>query len=246
MTKKTETTYELIDVTTLKLADYQRSPQPSRIKKIVNNFDERKLGILKVSLRDGRFWCFDGQHRMLACKSYGHDFVMCEVHHGLTYEEEAMLFYSQSDCVVRVKVGEIFKGKIEAKDEKSIELKNVMEYYGFVPSYNGSKKFNGIAALGTIEKIERISGIENLRTTLFLIRQAWNGSPESTDARMLMGVSLFIRNNETFNEKTFVKKLSKVDPFTIMRRGDSDLANGEYKPYEIVIKEYYEKGNRKQ
>ncbi len=45
---------------------YQRSLNPERVKRIAHSFDERIANEPKVSLRDGHYVVFDGQHVIAA------------------------------------------------------------------------------------------------------------------------------------------------------------------------------------
>ena len=45
---------------------YQRRLNPQRTKRIANAFDERIANEPKVSLRNGRYYVFDGQHTIAA------------------------------------------------------------------------------------------------------------------------------------------------------------------------------------
>ena len=40
--------------------NYQRTTSPTQVAKIVNKFSEAKLGVLTVSLRDGKYHIIDG------------------------------------------------------------------------------------------------------------------------------------------------------------------------------------------
>jgi len=47
---------------------YQRDVDQKRVSYIVTNYDPHKFGIIKVSFRDGKYYVFDGQHRIAAFK----------------------------------------------------------------------------------------------------------------------------------------------------------------------------------
>ena len=52
--------------------NYQRPTSDNQVAKIVGDFDEAKLGVLTVSLRDGCFHIVDGLHRSKALKAHGY------------------------------------------------------------------------------------------------------------------------------------------------------------------------------
>ena len=71
---------------------YQRGLNPERVKRISKDFDERIANEPKVSLRDGRYYVFDGQHIVAARveQNAGEALpVRCKVYLGLSDEEEA-------------------------------------------------------------------------------------------------------------------------------------------------------------
>ena len=77
---------------------YQRPTDPVRVKKIVETFDPALVNVLKVSVRNGHNYVFDGGHTLAALKMINgsDDFpVLCQIFHGLSYEEEAVLFAKQ-------------------------------------------------------------------------------------------------------------------------------------------------------
>jgi len=45
--------------------DYQRATSIQQVEKIISEFDESRLGVLTVSLRDGLYRIVDGLHRSL-------------------------------------------------------------------------------------------------------------------------------------------------------------------------------------
>jgi hypothetical protein len=58
----------------------------------------------------------DGQNRTLAAKFRGIDSLMCQVFHGLTYEEEARLFVEYNRNRLPLKTVDLVNGLKEAKD----------------------------------------------------------------------------------------------------------------------------------
>ena len=47
---------------------YQRDIDQKEVAYIVSNFDPHQFGIIKVSYRDGKYYVYDGQHRITAIK----------------------------------------------------------------------------------------------------------------------------------------------------------------------------------
>ena len=66
---------------------YQRSLNPERVKRISQSFDERIANEPKVSLRDGHYVVFDGQHVIAARVDHnsGEELpIRCKVYSDLT------------------------------------------------------------------------------------------------------------------------------------------------------------------
>ena len=98
---KGKETIQIMDLNTKDLISsqkYQRDIDQKEVAYIVSNFNPHKFGIIKVSFRDGKYYVYDGQHRIAAFKVLNGNqdgFVKCEVHYGLTYEDEAKYFAEQ-------------------------------------------------------------------------------------------------------------------------------------------------------
>ena len=68
---KKEETIQIMDLNIKDLISsqaYQRNIDQKRISYIVSNFDPHKIGVIKVSFRDGKYYVYDGQHRIAALK----------------------------------------------------------------------------------------------------------------------------------------------------------------------------------
>lgn len=77
-------------------ATYQRPLDPARVRRMRAESDTALLGIVDVSARgDGRYALVDGQHRWAAVKAQHGDQapIACNVHTGLSVEQEAELFF---------------------------------------------------------------------------------------------------------------------------------------------------------
>ena len=82
--------------------NYQRTVDEKAVRKLAENWNPRYLDPVTVSYRDGKYNVIDGQHRIAAMRrmkesgklKFDADVkVLCIVHTGLTYQEEAELFY---------------------------------------------------------------------------------------------------------------------------------------------------------
>ena len=79
---------------------YQRGLNPERVKHISHSFDERISNEPKVSLRDGHYVVFDGQHVIAARvdKNSGEELpILCKVYSDLT-EQDIQYDLCQQHC----------------------------------------------------------------------------------------------------------------------------------------------------
>ena len=89
---------------------YQRGLNLERVKRISHSFDERIANEPKVSLRDGHYVVFDGQHVIAARvdKNSGKELpIRCKVYSGLSDKDEASLFANQTGFGVPPSIGMI-------------------------------------------------------------------------------------------------------------------------------------------
>lgn len=209
-------------------AGYQRPVDNRKIARIISEFNEHKVNPIKVSFRDGKYWVFDGQHTLsvLKAKNNGEDcMAWCEVHFGLTYEQEARLFAEQNDNATRVDVMYKAKALYEASDPEIVNIKNIIESVGLELNFNKSKGLNKIIAIRKVEQIYRTLGENGLRKVLYLIKKTWDGESTSLDKEILGGVGLFVKTYKgEFDENIFIKNLKRILPFEIKRNGRADVS----------------------
>lgn len=218
--------HDLVDVRTLKLAAYQRSPQMSRIRIMASKFDENIIGTIVVSEREGQLFIVDGQHRVMLAKVKGIPFLWAEIHTGLTYEEEAKLFKIRNNDdgnQVRPAKAEIFHASVESKDPDSIHIKKIVEDSGFKVSKFRSS--GNVMAVASLIRVYKKHGETILADTLTAINKAWGGESESLKGQMIEGVASFIKiygTDTRFNTDTLVDHLSRVKPGKLIRDARAD------------------------
>lgn len=224
-------------------AGYQRPVDSKRVERIISQFNEHKVNPIKVSFRDGRYWVYDGQHTLTVLKAMnkGEDcMVWCEVHFGLTYEDEAKLFAEQYDGSTKVDINYKMNALYEAGDPVVVDMKVKAESAGLTMNFTKGKGDNKLIAVGKLHNIYKSMGAESYRKILCLIKQAWAGQSTSLDKEILGGVAMFVDvYGEIFSEDVFVKNLRKVLPLEIKRKGDSDIsAKGDLKYAKQILEAY--------
>jgi len=244
-----KTNYQVVMVNELSLGKYQRTVKIQKVKAMAKEFDKTLLGTITISKRDGQLFVIDGQHRVVLARIKGLKELMALVYEGLTYEEEAEYFNKLNGAngeKLRLSKTEIFNASIEAKEDKSIEIKNIIEEFGF--RISPASGINSVAAISTVEKIHKKHGGQHLRNTLRLLKETWNGETYSLNNLMISGVSEFLKiysSEIDFNKKTFVSQLSKVDAKLIIRESKSDTStdNSAVRTMNTLLK-YYNKSLR--
>lgn len=110
--------------------NYQRAPRMNRVKRIAENWDARKAGVITCSYRDNEFWAIDGQNRTLAARLANVPAVVIEILTGLTAEEDAMLFANQDENKSNVSNLAKYKANLFAGTDYAVKLYNKLAAYG--------------------------------------------------------------------------------------------------------------------
>lgn len=114
----------------------QRTVLDRAVDKLVKVWDSRLLTPLVVSYRDGRYYLVDGQHRVCGMRKLngGKDVMaVCRVYRGMTYEQEAELYYKLDQAKGHLRLSHATKALIESGSDAEItEIKRLLEDIGFV------------------------------------------------------------------------------------------------------------------
>lgn len=115
---------------------YQRTVEDKDVNRLIREWDGRLLEPLTVSLRNGRYYLVDGQHRAVALlrMNGGRDFMIpCKVYRGLTYEMEAELCYKLDKCRKKLSLAQSTIALTEAgTDAEVMEIVRLVEGNGFL------------------------------------------------------------------------------------------------------------------
>ena len=212
---------------------YQRPVLDRVVDKLVREWDPRLLTPLVVSYRDGRYNLVDGQHRVCAMrkKNGGKDVTaLCRVYHGLTYEQEAELYYKLDRAKGHLRLAHATKALVESgADAEIIEIKRLLENAGFVWALDKptGEAFE-VEATHAVINAYRLLGGAAFSRMLELTARTWHGAPSSVKASFLSGMALFLKTYETeLDDDVFIKRLSAIDPEAILRRGKADFSTNK-------------------
>ena len=222
---------------------YQRDLDQRKVNGIVKRFDWNLVNAPKVSFRDGKYWVFDGQHTIAACKSKrgGKDFpIMCKVFYGLARLDEMNLFLQQNGKSSPVSVYAKFRALYQFGDPDITAIAKACENTGLKMEFSGgSRGSNKIVALRTLYRSYKELGPVGLTDTLSIIKEAWNGIPESLNREIISAVTIFYKTYQgSFNRKRLVKILHKTDPVAIVREGKSITTRSEIGCARVILRTY--------
>lgn len=226
--KKAET-IQIMDLNSKDLISnqpYQRDVDQKRVSYIVTNYDPHKFGIIKVSYRDGKYYVYDGQHRIAAFKVLNGDqdgVVKCEVHYGLTYEDEARYFAEQYLGSKNVNIVYRWRALYEAKEEPVYSIVNSVRALGIDVKFTKAKSGNRIIAFKQLNDMWLKLGEEKTLKILSLSKRIWGEDDNAFDGNIILGMREFfaVYENE-INEETFIKQMKKLLPSSIVMEGKKD------------------------
>ena len=246
------------DLSTAKLTSglpYQRPVEPEDVDRLIAKWDDRLLTPIVVSFRDGNFNIVDGQHRTAAMRKMagGDDVtVPCIIYTGLTYEQEAELYYLLDQTRGKLRLSHATKALVESgADAEIIDVKQRVEDAGFVWALDKpSGEAFEIAATRAVINAYRLLGGAAFSRMLGLIAATWQGTPKSLKSSILSGMALFLKTYETeLVDQTFIRRLSTVDPEEIIRRGKVDFSTNKaaLRFARVILNKYnsQQRGGRK-
>lgn len=230
--------------------EYQRVVDFARVKNIVSNFNPSLVNPIKVSSRNNKYYVFDGQHTLAALKMRNGNkdlAVECKVYTGLTQQDEAILFSEQNGISRSVKINAKMKALYAAGDKEIIEMHDLIASQGIKFDFSECKGRNKIIACSTIYKIFKKTTCSEFCDILSIIKDSWNGDPESFNKEILSGVYVFYINFKSqIDKKKAISQFSKISPQAIIREGKLFKDGGDKRFAKQLVIAYNKKlrGNR--
>lgn len=227
---------------------YQRRINPTKLRKLLKNFDPTAFEPITVSERaDGSLWSPEGQHRTILAQIVNEDMLIpCYVHKGLTVQTEA----HQTGTIHRGRTSfsslDLFRTDLAAGEAEAVAVNRIVTEAGL--TIGGAK---GILAVKALRKIHERSGDAGLAIVLRVIDQAWTVAyPEDAWGYSVMaGVGEFVvsytddEGNATYNEANLIRTLRNVSPESLIMTANDPKQQQHYtsKPKIIsgLISRYY-------
>lgn len=212
---------------------YQRAVDFNRVKRIASNFNPALVNPIKVSLRGGKYYVFDGQHTLAALRMVNGNkdlMVECKIYTGLTQQDEARLFSEQNGLSRAVASNSKMKALYTAGDVSVVELHDLLESVGIKFDFSSGKGQNKIIACSTTFNIYKKSSKGEFIDIIEIIKGAWGGDPESFNKEILGGMYAFyaIYKNQ-YSKKKAISQFSKVSPQEIIRNGKLFKDGGDHR-----------------
>ena len=117
----------IVDLHKIEVGDYQRELSPRHVADIKANFLRYAQNPPTVSLRDSRMWVVDGNHTLKNMIDAGMTIGEVEVVLGLTYEQEAELFFKMNNTKKRMTPTVSFLSAIKAGMAKETTIFNILQ-----------------------------------------------------------------------------------------------------------------------
>ena len=189
---------------------YQSPVKETQVKKIVKEFDPKKLHTIVVSRRNnGMFYVIDGQHRVEALKRVGILWVEAVIYDHLTIEDEAEMYLGIND---RPTKSPNSKGKsaLRFNDPEAVEIDKAVTNVGLQIDYDKQNNAVGyINAYQALKTVNKKHGSIHLEIVLTVIRKAFGSESRNFQGFIIQGFSKFI---ETYkNEINLTELVSRLE-----------------------------------
>lgn len=243
---------ERIPLSEICIEPYQRVLNNARVKRIADNFDPARVGVLLLSKRGPHSYAIvDGQHRLCAMRQIGVSDAVCIVVVGMSYEDEANYFRIQTRDANPLNAYSLYKAGVEAKDEHFLRIEAILLKNEYTVGLNAEPMV--ITAVNTLSRVMTMQGEAALDLALQSIRDAWHGDSTALRREMLAGVAEFARRYATrFTAETFRQRLGILLPadlfFEYRSRCEGRVnTNSAFKPIYLqifcsMLRDYYNKG----
>lgn len=211
------------------------------VNKIKREFDPSQVSPVIVSFRDGKYYIVDGQHTALAIYELngedGATLIYCDVREGLTYQQEAQLFYDFNTNKRSPSAADKIWALVCAGEPSAVAFKNLIERCGYT---FGRKSANAINPVHTCWKIYNSpAGADRLENILTLMHDTWPNSTSAVNITTMDGMNLFLKyNGHDFDRDRFVKTFSAIDYKTVVNDAKAFYKSMSDRAYTMPVCTY--------
>ena len=185
--------YADIPIDQIVFGAYQRQADMHRVRRMAASFDENRMRPVEVSKRDGKFFCWDGQHRVLMYSMLGRLSVPAMVHQDLDYRQEAQLFATQSENVGAVRSRSKWHALLEAQDNKALSVIRIARNHGYVVNPDVFNPYPGSAqCVASLLKAYEQLGENSFDRLFTILEQGFHGAVGSASKEIVDGLTAFL------------------------------------------------------
>lgn len=203
---------------------YQRDIRETWEKQLSRNFDPMLLGVITVSKRkDGSLYVIDGNHRRIAAKENGMEYILADVREGLSLEKEAELFYKLNTGQRKTNYNENLHALIASDNEEALRYKQCLDHSGIKYSLKSSDYGSHamFVAHNAGVNVMKKYGCDVLIRALEIIKE----SKTRPDNRVLIGLSKVLTYPGVSDER--VKSTLMKTPVEFLFRTMASFSVGE-------------------
>jgi hypothetical protein len=191
--------------------DAQRLFEQHRANKIAEEWDERSVGAITVSLRDdGGMYILDGMHRVAAGLLVDPDMMFfCIIHKNMSAEDEATLFLRSNNERKSVNRFDTYRMYLRANDEVALRIQAEVMAAGLSVGRRAST--NQVSAVVTLRRwAEKDVPPYGLITRALNINEvAWGRTAEAWDNTVIAAVCEVLHKNPHIQINRLVHTLQK-------------------------------------
>lgn len=197
-------------------AVYQRELDATRVERMCSEFDRTLLGVIEVSERaNARYAIIDGQHRWAVVRAAGgkNAHLVCQVHTGLSVEDEARLFYEIDTQRKTLSWWDRWRARRGAGDPAVLGIDEVLRRHQL--QVNPAPADGNIRATKALETIACERGnLQTLDAVLNVITGAFGRTYDALDGGILQGVALVLGHYsaDQLDTRRLVTQLRDIPP----------------------------------
>lgn len=204
----TEATLRSVNIKDMAVSEMaQRDLREPFVDDILADWHPEQVGYLDVSLRDGKYWIVDGQHRHAALTRKFPDgaLIMVRVYTGLSEQDEAELFLKLNHKL-NVSAMDKFDVSVVAGRAVETDVNRIVKSHNMVVGRND--KPGHLQAVGTLVRIYVDHGPKVLDRTLGVLIPSFGDT--NLFAGLLSGMGSVLARYPEIDEERLVSKLSTL------------------------------------
>ena len=219
----------LVPVSLIKVdhAAYQRE-EKRHVIKMSKEWDDSQCTLLLVNYRskEGWFYAIDGQHRTVAAKILGIEYLACEIFVDLSVEEEAKRFLYYNTGTKALSPFDTFKANICWGEANDTAILGICNKYG-IAIIDREGKQRKLRSVSVARRIYKSGGINALDWIFSLIRDAhWEDFKESYSADILLSINAVYTKylgDLSRVRKNLLEFMKKSNPTEVIGIGNADF-----------------------